>query len=88
MGVALTVNPKVKTISAAMKDPVWLKYIQDGIDKTNVNPMVCQNNAWKVQRFAIAPRDFSIETGEFTATLKLKRSVAEEQWKDVIDSMY
>jgi long-chain-fatty-acid--CoA ligase ACSBG len=87
-GVALNVNPKVTTISGAMKDPVWLKYIQDGIEKTNVTPTVCQNNAWKIQRFAIVPHDFSIQTGEFTATLKLKRSVAEEQWKHLIDPLY
>jgi len=87
-GVALDVNPTVKTISAAMKDPTWQKYIQSGIDRTNANPTVCQNNAWKVQRFAILPRDFSIQTGEFTATLKLKRSVADEMWKEVVDAMY
>jgi len=87
-GVALAVNPKVKTISAAMNDPAWQKYIQHGIDRTNANPKVCQNNAWKIQRFAILPRDFSIETGEFTATLKLRRSVAEEIWAEQIDSMF
>jgi len=86
--VALTVSPGVKTISAAMKDPKWLKYIQDGVDATNNNPNVCQSNAWKVQRWAIAPRDFSIQTGELTATLKLRRSVADEIWADLIDSMY
>merc|ERR1719433_698246 len=87
-GVALTVNPQVKTISQAMRDPIWQKYIQAGIDRTNNNPPVCQNNAWKIQRFAIVPRDFSIQTGEFPATLKLRRSVAEEQWIDVIESMF
>merc|ERR1712232_865757 len=87
-GVALQVNPAVTKISQAMKDPTWLKYIQNGIDMTNNNPTVCQNNAWKIQRFAIIPRDFSIQTEEFTATLKLRRSVAEDIWKDVIDSLY
>eukprot|EP00413_Alexandrium_margalefii_P011835 CAMPEP_0204532328 /NCGR_PEP_ID=MMETSP0661-20131031/11664_1 /ASSEMBLY_ACC=CAM_ASM_000606 /TAXON_ID=109239 /ORGANISM="Alexandrium margalefi, Strain AMGDE01CS-322" /LENGTH=543 /DNA_ID=CAMNT_0051538559 /DNA_START=3 /DNA_END=1631 /DNA_ORIENTATION=- len=87
-GVALDVNPQVKTVSAAMTDPVWRKYIQAGIDGANSNAKICQNNAWKIQRFAILPRDFSIQTGEFTATLKLKRSVAEDMWKEVVDSMY
>mmetsp|Transcript_101323 Transcript_101323/g.285736 ORF Transcript_101323/g.285736 Transcript_101323/m.285736 type:complete len:739 (-) Transcript_101323:68-2284(-) len=87
-GVALQVNPAVKTVSAAINDPVWRKYIQDGIDKTNSTPTVCQSNAWKIQKFAIAPRDFSIQTGELTATLKLRRSVAEEMWAEIIDSMY
>merc|ERR1712232_640189 len=42
-GVALSVNPKVKTISEAMKDPVWQEYIQKAIDATNNNATVCQN---------------------------------------------
>lgn len=87
-GVALEVNPKVKKISEAMKDKAWHDYIQAGLEKTNNNPTVCQNNAWKIQKFAIVPRDFSIQTGELTATLKLRRSVAEEMWKDIIDSLY
>mmetsp|Transcript_58206 Transcript_58206/g.136109 ORF Transcript_58206/g.136109 Transcript_58206/m.136109 type:complete len:742 (-) Transcript_58206:131-2356(-) len=87
-GSALAVNPKVTKVSQAMKDPIWQSYIQAGIDKTNSNTTVCQNNAWKIQKFAILPRDFSIQTGEFTATLKLKRSVAEETWKEVVDSLY
>merc|ERR1712032_10547 len=88
VGVSAAVNPSVKTISQAMKDPVWKQYIQHGIDETNANPNVCQNNAWKIQRFAIVPRDFSIQTGEFTATLKLRRSVAAEIWEKLIDTMY
>merc|ERR1719433_1845080 len=87
-GVALSVNPQVKKISQAVNDPIWKQYIQAGIERTNNNPTVCQNNAWKIQRFAIVPRDFSIQTGEFPATLKLRRSVAEEQWIDVIESMF
>lgn len=87
-GVALQVSPGVTKISQAIKDPVWQKYIQSGIDRTNANPNVCQNNAWKIQKFAIVPRDFSIETGEFTATLKLRRSVAEETWAKLIDSLF
>jgi len=88
MGAALQVSPGVTKISQAITDPVWQKYIQAGIDATNNNTTVCQNNAWKVQRFAICPRDFSIQTGEFTATLKLRRSVAEEMWKGLIDPLY
>merc|ERR1719215_807822 len=87
-GSALEVNPKVTKISQAMNDEKFRAYIQQGIEDTNHNPVVCQNNAWKIQRFAILPRDFSIQTGEFTATLKLRRSVADEMWKEVIDSMY
>jgi len=87
-GTALQVSPGVTKISQAIADPVWQKYIQAGIDATNNNATVCQNNAWKIQKFVIAPRDFSIQTGELTATLKLRRSVAEEMWKGLIDPLF
>lgn len=87
-GLATQVSPGITKISEAIEDPVWQKYIQDGIDRTNSDPTVCQNNAWKIQKFAVLPRDFSIETEEFTATLKLRRGVAEKIWASQIDAMY
>lgn len=88
MPVACAVDAGVTKISQAMNSAKWKEYIQAGITSANNNPSVCQNNAWKIQRFAIVPRDFSIQTGEFTATLKLRRSVAEDTWKALIDSLY
>lgn len=46
------------------------------------------SNACKVQDFRILPRDFSVKTGEFTPTMKLKRSVAAEMWAKEIAEMY
>jgi len=86
--LAKQVSPGVTKISQAINDPAWRQYIQSGIDATNSNPTVCQNNAWKIQKWAIAPRDFSIQTDEFTATLKLRRSVAEGIWAELIGAMY
>ncbi|CAE7360821.1 bgm [Symbiodinium necroappetens] len=71
-----------------MKDPAWQKYIEKAIEETNSDTNVCQNNNWKIQKFVIAPRDFSVQTGEFTPTMKLKRSVTEEMWKELIDPLY
>jgi long-chain acyl-CoA synthetase len=42
----------------------------------------------KVKRFTLLPEAFSMETGELTNTLKIRRRVIEERYKDMIDSMY
>jgi long-subunit acyl-CoA synthetase (AMP-forming) len=55
---------------------------------TNKNPKVCVNNASAIQKFEILPCDFSVQGDELTATLKLKRSVAEQKWLEYIEKMY
>ena len=36
----------------------------------------------------IVPQDFTIDSGELTPTLKLKRKVITQRYKDLLDSMY
>ena len=42
----------------------------------------------RVKRFALLPAEFSVETGELTPTLKVKRRVVEGRWKDVVEALY
>ncbi|MGA9882949.1 MAG: long-chain fatty acid--CoA ligase [Candidatus Acidiferrales bacterium] len=42
----------------------------------------------KPKRFAIVQQDFTYGNGQLTYTLKLKRRVIEEQYRDVIERMY
>jgi len=41
-----------------------------------------------IKKFVLLPRDFSIEAGELTPTLKLKRQVIGENYRDKIEQMY
>jgi long-chain acyl-CoA synthetase len=42
----------------------------------------------RIKRFLLLPTEFSIETGELTPTLKVKRKVVEERWKTEIENLY
>jgi long-chain acyl-CoA synthetase len=41
-----------------------------------------------IKRFALLPDDFSFDSGSLTFTLKLKRRVVEQQYREVIESLY
>jgi len=42
----------------------------------------------KIKKIAVIPREFTLEAGELTPTLKVRRRVVEEKYKDVIDRLY
>ena len=42
----------------------------------------------RVKRIAILERDFEIEKGEMTPTLKVKRNIIEQKYRAVIDALY
>merc|ERR1712194_214129 len=65
-----------------------IKAIIDTIKEANKNNKCCPSNATKIQKFMILPADFSVETTELTATLKLKRSVVANMYADDIASIY
>ncbi len=45
-------------------------------------------NFEKVRKFSLLDKPFSIETGEITPSLKVKRKVVEEKYKSLIERMY
>ena len=42
----------------------------------------------KVKKIALLEHELSVETGEMTPTLKIKRRVVDEKYKDIIDNIY
>ena len=58
--------------------------VQGELDRANAHYASVE----QIKRFAILDRDLSIEGGELTPTLKVKRSVVNERYADVIDAIY
>ena len=76
-----------------------IKY--DSIDELTRNPVVYNliekelaklqkelTNYEKIRKFTLLDKPFSIETGEITPSLKIKRKVVEEKYLDLIEKMY
>jgi len=42
----------------------------------------------QIKKYCILKNDFSVETGELTPTMKLKRRVITEKYKKILDDMY
>jgi long-chain acyl-CoA synthetase len=42
----------------------------------------------RVKKIALLEREFTIESGEMTPSLKIKRNVVEKKYKEIIDSLY
>ena len=40
------------------------------------------------KKIAVVPREFSIDTGELTPKLSIRRKVVEEHFRDLIEQMY
>jgi long-chain acyl-CoA synthetase len=41
-----------------------------------------------IKRFALLPEDFTFDNGSLTFTLKLKRRVVEQKYREIIDKLY
>ncbi len=58
--------------------------VQNLVDK--VNSQVSSTEA--IKKFVILEHDLSIEAGEITPTLKVKRNVVAQNYKDALESLY
>ncbi len=68
----------------AVQSEVILNKIQKYVDETNKNLARYET----IKYFRILPNDFSVEAGELTPTLKVKRKVINQKYDHIIDSMY
>ncbi len=67
-----------------VKNPQVIKLYEDIIEERTSS----LGQVEKVKKFTLLTEEFTQETGELTATSKIKRKVVNDKYKNVIDSMY
>ncbi len=73
------------TAAELANDAGFRTYLRDAIEK-EVNPRVSRFES--IKQFDVLPNEFSIEGGEMTSTLKLKRKVVEQKYAAQIEKLY
>ena len=62
----------------------FFKEVEQEVNKLNNR----FSNPEQLKKFSILPRDFTIDDGELTPTLKIRRKQIDQNWSSVIESMY
>jgi len=79
---------KLKEFGAELSDytdsPEIFAEIQGHVDRLNGQ----FSNPEQLKKFTILPRDLSVDHGELTPTLKIRRIQIRENWADEIEAMY
>ena len=78
-GIAAT---KVKDLRT---DPNFVKYIEAGLGKANAKAI---SRAQNVRKWYLLDGDFTVNGGEMTPTLKIKRKIVATKYAKEIDTMY
>ena len=73
-----------RNVDDAAKCDVFRKHLEKQIEVVNEKLARVQT----IKRFAIIPSEFTIDGGELTPTMKVKRKVVNEKYKDEIEGMY
>ncbi|HEY2319353.1 MAG TPA: long-chain fatty acid--CoA ligase [Solirubrobacteraceae bacterium] len=60
------------------------KLVQDELDRANAHYAPVE----QIKKFAILERDLTVEDGELTPTLKVKRTVVNERYAEMLESLY
>jgi long-chain acyl-CoA synthetase len=67
-----------------VKDPKVRQMVQEAIDVLNRDLPRHET----IKKFTILPRELSIDEGEITPSLKMRRRAVEEKYRDLLDAMY
>ena len=69
---------------SAINNPAIIAHYKEIVEQVNQN----FNHVEQVKRFELLPREWSVESGEVTPKLSLKRKVIMEKYKDAIERIY
>ena len=67
-----------------VRHPEVLRLYQDVLDRLNGSLAQFE----RVKRFALLPTEFTMERGELTPTMKVRRQVVEQRWRPLIETIY
>lgn len=67
-----------------IQEPGLLREVQKIVDEVNTRLARFES----VKKFALLPRLLEVEKAELTPTLKIRRRVVEEHFRDILDSLY
>ena len=81
---AAAAGSPAKTIAEAASCETFRKHLQKQIDEVNAKLARVQT----IKKFVVVPNEFTIDGGELTPTMKVKRKVVNEKYKAEIASMY
>jgi long-chain acyl-CoA synthetase len=73
-----------KSVADLVDDPDLRSDIEKAVEGANR----AVSRAEAIKEFRIVPEDFTIEGGELTPTLKVKRRVVHDKYGNVIDDIY
>ena len=96
VGIEVHLIPKdpIEQIRLLESKGKTIKEYSDSIDvfeeiEKDVNILNGQfSNPEQIKKFSILPRDFTIDDGELTPTLKIRRKQISKNWSSIIESMY
>ena len=67
-----------------LRDAAIKTFLDQEVDKAQANLAQYE----KIKKFALLDRDFELESGEVTPSLKVKRNIVEKKYSELIDSLY
>ena len=81
---ATSINLTYQSIEELLEKPQIIELIEERIKIAQQGMATYE----KIKKFTLVPKGFSLETGELTNTLKIRRTIILQKYKKQIDAMY